>query len=189
MTTLSAVLFAAAAMLFPACRSAAAQEPDPDITGLWAAKGRFGPDIRGPLLLLRAGDGWRADVAGFSMPVRVDGPRVSIELPDGKGSFRGKLDGRAIVGHWIGQPTYHSRLAYATPVVLGPDGPNRWRGKPILFAVAFTFYLPVTRRADDTYAAYLRNPERNQGRFIPVSSIELKGDVIALVGRSDSQAD
>ncbi len=187
MPGLSALLFAAAA-LFVALRSAAAQEPAPDLTGLWAAKSRFGPGIGSPILLLRTGDRWRANIAGFSVPVRVDGPGVSFELPDGKGSFRGKVDGPAILGHWVGQPTYHSGLAYAAPVVLDPDGPNRWRGEPTPFEDSFTFYMPVTRRADGTYAAYLRNPERNQGRFIPVTRVELRGDVVTLMGRGE-QAD
>jgi CubicO group peptidase (beta-lactamase class C family) len=176
------------AALFLAVRSAAAQENAKDLTGLWAAKARFGPDIRGPLLLLRAGNEWRADIAGFSVSARVDGSAMSFELPDGKGSFRGKLDGRAIVGHWIGQPTYHSGLAYAMPVVLEPDAPNRWRGELIPFEDSFTFYMPVTRGTDGAYPAYLRNPERNQGRFIPVSGVELKGDVVTLIGRGGGQA-
>jgi CubicO group peptidase (beta-lactamase class C family) len=135
--------------------------------------------------VLRVGDGWRADIAGFSAPARVDGHGVSFELPDGKGSFRGKLNGGRIIGQWIGQPTYNSGLAYATPVVLESDGPNRWRGKLIPLEDSFTFYMPVTRRADGTYAAFLRNPERNQGRFIPLTRVELKDDVVTLIGRGD----
>jgi CubicO group peptidase (beta-lactamase class C family) len=173
------------AAFFLAVRSAAAQQAAPDLTGLWAAKVRFGPDIRGPLLLLRSGDGWRADIAGFSVSARVDAQGVSFELPDGKGQFHGKLNGRGIAGHWIGQPTYNSGLAYATPVVLAPDGPNRWRGELTPLEDSFTFYLPVTRQADRIYAAWLRNPERNQGRFIPVTRVELKDDVVALIGRGE----
>ncbi|HET8625531.1 MAG TPA: serine hydrolase domain-containing protein [Gemmatimonadales bacterium] len=172
-----------------AWRPAAAQEAVPDLTGLWAAKVRFGPDIRGPVALLRAGTGWRADIAGYSVAAGVDDQRISFELPDGKGRFRGKLGGRSIVGHWIGRPTYNSGLAYATPVVLQADGPNRWRGEVIPLEDSFTFYMPVTRRADGTYAAYLRNPERNQGRFIPVSRVERKGNVVKLLGGSDGEAD
>ena len=185
MTRLPGILLAAAAALLLASPRAAAQQAAPELTGLWAAKVRFGSDIRGPLILLRAGDGWRADLAGFSVPARGDGQGVSFELPDGKGSFRGRLAGRHIVGQWIGQPTYNSGLAYATPVLLEADGANRWRGELTPFDDSFTFYMPVTRRADGTYAAYLRNPDRNQGRFIPVSRVELKGNAVALIGRGD----
>lgn len=189
MPNLTRWTLAAAATLVVSLPIAPAPQAPPDLTGLWAARVRFGPDIRGPLTVLRDDSGWRADIAGFSVPARVDGQRVSFELPDEKGSFRGKVNGRDIVGHWVGQRTQNSGLAYATPVVLRPNGPNRWRGDVIPLDDAFTFYMPVTRRGDGTYAAYLRNPERNQGIFIPVSRIELKGDVVALIGRRDDQAE
>jgi CubicO group peptidase (beta-lactamase class C family) len=189
MTKLTGMALAAIVGLSLAVRTTAAQEAAPDLTGLWAAKVRFGPDIRGPLLLLRAGTGWRADIAGYSVAARVDGRGALFELPDGKGSFRGKPAGRDIVGHWVGQRSYNSGLAYATPVVLKPKGPDRWRGEVLPLDDSFTFYMPVTRRPDGAYATFLRNPERNQGRFIPVSRVELRGSVVTLIGRRDAQAD
>jgi hypothetical protein len=158
------VTFAAASLVL-ALSTAAAQQAAPDLTGLWAARVNFGPAIRGQLTLLRAGKTWRADVAGFSVLARFDGRELSFALPDEKGSFRGKLSGRDIVGQWMGQRSQSSGSAYATPLLLQPAGPNRWRGEVIPFDDSFTYYLPVTRRADGTYATYLRNPERNQGRF------------------------
>lgn len=187
MTNVTRWTCAATATLLLGLPTAAAQQSAPDLTGLWAATVRFGPDIRGPLTLLRGASGWRADFAGFSVPARVDGQRIAFELPDQKGSFRGTLNRRDIVGQWIGQRTQNSGLAYATPVVLKADGPNRWRGDVMPLDDSFTFYLPVTRQGDGTYAAYLRNPERNQGRFIPVSRVELKGDVVTLMGRRGDQ--
>jgi CubicO group peptidase (beta-lactamase class C family) len=181
--------FAAAAILLLTSRTAPAQQGAPDLTGLWTARVNFGPDIGGPLTLLRGGKAWRADIAGFSVPVRLDGRELSFVLPNEKGSFRGKVSGPDIVGQWIGQRTQSSGASYATPVSLEPAGPNRWRGEVVPFDDSFTYYLPVTRRADGTYTAYLRNPERNQGRFIPVSRVELKGDVVRLIGRGDGQAD
>jgi CubicO group peptidase (beta-lactamase class C family) len=189
MTNVTRLAFAATATLLLTLPTVAAQQAPPDLTGLWAAQVRFGPDIRGPLILLRGASGWHADIAAFSVPAHIDGQRVSFELPDDTGSFRGKLNGRNIVGHWIGQVAHSSGLAYATPIVLKRNGPNRWRGDVIPLDDSFTFYLPVTRRDDGTYATYLRNPERNQGRFIPVSRIELKGDVVTFVGRRGGQAE
>lgn len=195
MTSATRSAFAAAAILLLTLPTVAAQPAPqaqpapPDLTGLWAATVRFGPDIRGPLILLRGAGEWRADIAGFSVPVRVDGRRVSFELPNDKGSFRGTLSGRDIVGHWISQVSQGSGLAYATPIVLRRNGPNRWHGEVMPLDDSFTFYLPVTRRDDGTYAAYLRNPERNLGRFIPVSRIELKGDVVTFIGRRGSPSE
>ncbi len=114
---------------------------------------------------------------------------MSFELPDGKGRFRGRRDRAGITGQWIGQPTANSGLAYATPVTLAPDGRDRWRGTVIPLDDEFTWYLPVARRGDNTYSAYLRNPERNQGWFIPVSRMELQGDRVILLGRRGSGAE
>jgi CubicO group peptidase (beta-lactamase class C family) len=183
------VTLAAVAMLVLIIRTTSAQQRAPDLSGLWAATARFGPDIRGPLILLREGKAWRADIAGFAVPARFRGQAVSFELPDGKGNFRGQLNGANIIGHWTGPRSQNSGLAFATPVTLEADGPNRWSGRVVPLEDAFTFFLPVTRRGDGTYSAFLRNPERNLGRFIPVSRMEVRDDVVTLVGRRGSGAD
>src|SRR5262249_51826226 len=101
MTNATRRTFAATVTLLLGVPPASAQQQSPDLTGLWAARVRFGPDIRGAITLLRGDGGWRADIAGFSVPVRVDGQQISFELPDGEGSFRGTTTGRGIVGQWI----------------------------------------------------------------------------------------
>jgi len=159
--------------------------PPPDLSGLWTAALRFGPDIRGTLIILRQTDGWRADIAGFRVPAQSDGPTISFELPDNKGSFRGKLTGRAIHGHWMQPRTQHSGLRYASPVTLEPSGPNatnRWQGTITPLDDRFTVYLPLTPRSAGAYQTFLRNPERNFGRFFPVSRVELRGDSVRLIG-------
>jgi CubicO group peptidase (beta-lactamase class C family) len=168
-------------------RTTPAQQRAPDLTGLWAARVEFGPQIQGPLILLRARKAWRADVAGFSVPVGMAGQVLSFKLPDGKGTFRGQLSGEDIVGHWVGQRSERSGARYATPLVLTAKGPNRWHGEVPLQDDALTFYLPVTRRPDGAYATFLRNPDRNLGRFIPVSRMELKDGVVTLFGRNGGQ--
>ncbi|HEY9013581.1 MAG TPA: hypothetical protein VIM84_00785, partial [Gemmatimonadales bacterium] len=178
----------AAVVTLTLARSILAQEKAPDLTGLWAAKVRFGPDVRGPLILLREGKAWRADIAGFSMPARVDSGVVSFELPDSKGSFRGRLSGSNIIGHWVGPQYQTSGNRYATPVILQPGGARRWRGEVRPLDDVFTFYLPVTRRGDGSYSTYLRNPERNVGGFIPVSRMEVRDDHVTLAGQRGSAA-
>jgi CubicO group peptidase (beta-lactamase class C family) len=183
-----AILAVVTAMLLAASKSTAQSTP-PDLSGLWEAKVRSGPDIRGTLIILKDGTSWNADIAGFRVPARVAGNAISFELPDGKGGFRGHLDGREIVGHWLGQKNPVNKTSYATPLVLEAAGANRWSGRLVPLDDMFTFYMPVTRRADGTYATYLRNPERNQGRFIPVSGIRLNGEAIELTGRQGNQPD
>ena len=74
-----------------------------DLAGLWEAKLRFGPDIRGPLIIEHAANAWRAEIAGRSAKAHLAGDTITFELPDGGGGFRGHLTaGRGrIVGHWI----------------------------------------------------------------------------------------
>src|SRR5262245_20552890 len=86
------------------------------LEGLWVAKDRYGPDIRGPLMLRPAGSELIADVAGFSIPVKPQGEALSFELPDGKGNFRGIRRGATIEGQWIQAVTAGAR--YATPLIL-----------------------------------------------------------------------
>jgi CubicO group peptidase (beta-lactamase class C family) len=188
MRRITGVTFAAAVTLVLASRTAPAQQGTPDLTGLWAAKVRFGPDIRGPLMLLRAGNGWRADIAGFSVPARYDGGEVAFELPDEQGNFRGRLTGADITGHWIGQQSQSSGRRYATPVALELNRPNRWRGEIAPLDDALTFYLPV-KRGNGSYAAFLRNPERNLGWFIRASRMAVRDHVVTLIGRGGSQAE
>ena len=144
-----------------------AQSQD-DLSGLWSATLRFGPDIRGPLIIHRTADGWRADIAGFSVPAQLKGQTFAFELPDGKGALRD--------GFWI-QPD-----GFATPLHLVQAGPNRWRGTVVPLENRLTFYLPITRQADGTYRTYLRNPERNVGVFIRARSIAVTGNTIRLIG-------
>lgn len=180
MPQVTRVAFPAAAALAFVLQPAPAQEPD--LAGLWAAKVRFGPDVRGPLFLMRQGNTWRADIGGYTEPVRRSARELSFELPDGKGSFRGRLNGSEIAGQWIGPVNQSSGMRYATPVMLRLDGPGRWRGVVTPLYDAFTFYLPLTRLAGGGYATYLRNPERNQGRFIRASRLDMKDSLVTLTG-------
>jgi CubicO group peptidase (beta-lactamase class C family) len=148
--------------------ASSAGQSTPDLHGLWGATLRFGPDIHGTLLIHRTAEGWRADIAGFSVPARGEPPAVAFELPDGKGAFRG--------GHWY-QPE-----RFATPVHLEPDGKGRWRGTVNPLENRLTFYLPISR---DLHT-YLRNPERNAGVFIPVTRIAVNGGDVRLLDRFDT---
>src|SRR5437016_11494917 len=171
----------AVSLLFALAANAAAQAT-PDLPGLWGATRRFGPDTRGTLIIYRTPEGWRADFAGFSVPVRGDRPATfAFDLPDGKGSFRN--------GHWI-------QGGAATPLTLTPDassplsgtergqGVRTWRGTVTPLENRLTFYLPITRQADGTLRTYLRNPERNAGWFTRAKRIDMNGNDVRLIGPS-----
>lgn len=174
-----AVLMAAAAV--------AQNAGTPGLEGLWVAQRHYGPEVRGRLLILKRDDGLVADVAGFSVPVQQQGRKLSFELPDGKGSFRGEQVGGTIEGHWIQPRTVESGARYATPLALRADGDGRWSGQVLPRADHMTYYLPVTPGVDGRYSTYLRNPERNQGVFLGVSRIEQDGDIVRLLGTRRGQ--
>jgi CubicO group peptidase (beta-lactamase class C family) len=180
----NAVLAATIALL-AGHRSAPAQTSVPDLSGLWAAKLHFDPAVPTPVILLKTGSNWYADVGGQRLSVQTNGRSISFALPDDKGHFRGTLGDREVAGHW-----FSGRDAnYASPLILTRDGPYKWRGETSPLGMTSTYYLPLTRRADGTYATYLRNPERNQGQFLPVSTARVNGDVIELIGHRGQQPD
>jgi CubicO group peptidase (beta-lactamase class C family) len=166
---------------------ASAEPAATDLEGLWAGCVRYGPDVRGRLMILKRGDGMVADIAGFSVPAQQQGRKLSFELPDGKGSFRGEHTGSEIHGHWIQPVAVESGARYATPLILRADGDGRWSGQVLPRADHMTYYLPVTRGADGRYSTYLRNPERNLGVFLGASRIEQDGDTIRLIGTPRGQ--
>ncbi|MBC7912432.1 MAG: serine hydrolase [Pyrinomonadaceae bacterium] len=152
------------------------------LAGLWEAKQRFGPDIRGSLLIRQTGGEWQAEIAGRIVQAKVAGDSISFELTDGKGSFQGKFDARRtkIEGHWIQQAAVTNGTPYASPVTLIKDRQNIWRGTVTPLDDAFTFYLLVKVRDDGSVGAFLKNPERNLGRFIRVDHIEREGAAVKL---------
>src|SRR5688572_16258843 len=65
-----------------------------EMVGLWEAKKRFGPEVRGTLFVRQSGATWQAEIAGRFAPVKLEADYVSFELPDGQGKFRGRFDAR-----------------------------------------------------------------------------------------------
>jgi CubicO group peptidase (beta-lactamase class C family) len=153
-----------------------------ELAGLWEAKQRFGPDIRGSLLLKQTGGEWQAEIAGRVAAVKLTGEAVTFELPDGKGSFQGKFDARRakIAGHWIQPATVSNGTSYASPLTLIKDRQNVWRGDVAPLDDAITFYLMIKARDDGSVGAFLKNPERNLGRQIRIDHLERVGASIKL---------
>jgi CubicO group peptidase (beta-lactamase class C family) len=175
------------ASLFIAATASAQTAGTRDLEGLWVAHERYGPDVRGRLMIVERGDGVVADIAGFSVSVKQQGKKLSFELPDGKGTFRGERIGEQIDGQWIQAATAEGGARYATPLVIRADGAGRWSGMISPREDHMTYYLPVSRGAAGSFSTYLRNPERNQGVFLGVSRIEQVGDTIRLVGTPRGQ--
>jgi len=160
-----------------------------ELTVLWKAKGRFGPDAGGALLIQKEGANYFVDMLGRRVPVRMDAGELNFELPDRLGRFRGKLEAKNILGHWFrfGTPVSGSggtAPVALSPVLLVPDGPNRWRGTVTPLQDEFTFFLLLGEpRADGSQSAVLRNPEFDFGTQQGVERFVRDDDRVKLVGK------
>ncbi|HEX8170890.1 MAG TPA: serine hydrolase [Thermoanaerobaculia bacterium] len=155
-----------------------------DLSGLWKAKLRFGPDARGPLLIVRSGESYTADFNGRTLPVQAAGGELSFALPNDAGAFRGRMSGARITGHWWRSPLPTNSSRFVSPVTLEPDGANRWRGVVAPDEETFTFYLLLQPRADGTLAALLRNPERDVYGQAGIESLAVDGTMVKLLTKS-----
>lgn len=188
---LAASLIIAACIFFASGEQVDKTKTPPDLAGLWCAKLRFGPDLRGTLTIERQGDSWRAEIAGRAAAVKVENRQVSFELPDGQGAFRGRVEssgkasarGARIAGHWIQPRAVTSGLRYATPVILETLDADRWRGDVEPLVDGFTLFLSVQKNADGALGAWLGNPERNLGRSIAVERVDFDGRMVKLMGK------
>lgn len=179
------VLRLLACALLLALTPAAAQTAPLDIDGLWAARMRYGPDVRGPLLIERRDGRLFADIAGHRVEAQVAGREVRFELPSGLGAFRGSFAARdqGLSGHWIQQRMMSSGNAMASPVQLRRVSANAWQGEVRPLDDAMTMYLMITTDDAGVTRAYLRNPERNLGAMLQIDRIARDGDRLSLIGR------
>ena len=162
----------------------AAANPADELVGLWHAKARLGPEVAGQLIVEKAGAGYVADIGGFRVPASLADGELGFALPEWLGEFRGRFDTKgAIEGHWIVRLNSGAGQRFASPVTLARQSTGLWRGDVQPHPDAVTFFLPVEAEEKGALMTYLRNPERNLGRFIRVERLERHGDAIELVGR------
>ena len=156
--------------------SSAACAQDTSLVGLWQSKRYFGPEVRGKLELRQKDGRWQATIGARTAEVRIAQDSLSFDLPFAN-SFRGRFvrDRASIVGQWI-----DFRRRVTMPVVLARCGSGSGCYSANVEPVdeTFTFYMDVKRRPDGTLGAFLRNPERNQGRFIRLDHLTRRGDTV-----------
>ena len=159
-----------------------------DLSGLWGAKKWFAPEVRGQLIIERAGGGLRADIAGRSTQVTRKGQELSFDLPGNEGGFSGRFEGANVIrGYWIRPATSISYGRSASPVVLHSIAAGRWAGTVDPGEEEFSFYIFARRAADGSYAAVLRNPEFDLGNQRGVRRLVRDGDTVQLMAaRGDS---
>jgi CubicO group peptidase (beta-lactamase class C family) len=153
-----------------------------DLSGLWAAKKWFGPDVRGLLVIERGSDRLRADIAGRYASVTQNGQELAFTLPGDEGSFTGHLERAGLIrGHWIRPPTGLWSSRTASPVVLHRIAAGRWAGLVDPGEDEFSFYIFASRAADGSYSAVLRNPEFDLGNQQGVRKLVRVGDAVNLI--------
>lgn len=164
-------------------------DPADELVGLWEAKLRFGPDVAGQLLIEKRGEGYTADISGHRIAAGFAEGELAFALPEGRGEFHGSFDDAtgAIEGHWIAPLRARGGMRFASPVTLSRDTNGAWRGEVRPLPDAITLFLPVKVDARGALTTYLRNPERNIGRFIRVERLDRQGDAVRLVGRRSSE--
>ncbi len=172
----------AAAILTSTMSLGAALAQDTTLVGLWQSKRWFGPELRGELRITHSGDRWQVSIGSRTAQVRVAHDSVSFELPSAA-KFKGHIirNGASIIGQWI-EPARR----IATPIVLASCGSGCYSGVVQPYDEEFTFYMEVKPRANGQLGAFLRNPERNQGRFIGLDHLVRRGDTVYLRDKRDT---
>ncbi len=150
------------------------------LVGVWGSERTVDPAPRGDLTIRR--DGWTASLAGFIVPVQVQGNAIDFQLPAGQGWFRGALRGGRIEGHFVQPRAPAADTAYATPVVLEPLGARAWRGRVEPLEQTFAMYLVVEEGSGGVLPAVLHNSELNLTRRRPLT-VEVEGDRVRLLDR------
>ncbi len=158
------------------------------LAGIWGGKRLFGPDVRGPLQVTRAGGTWRAQIGPYDVQPTLRDGRLAFELPQGQGRFTGKLEqGETVIrGQWKqGRTTNGGQLM--SPILLRARAKDRWVGEVVPMDAEWTVYLVVTPQPDGSLSAFIRNPDRNVGIFWPLEGVELQGDRVSLACKPPCQ--
>jgi len=163
---------------------------DRDLMGLWKAHLHFGPALHGTLIIVKTTGGWTADFAGHHWPLVLKKRHLTLSLPDHGGSFAvQQLTDGTLSGHWVQGPSAEYARTFATPLVLHPDGKNRWRGEVDPIPDECTFYLNIYEKRDGKTGVFLRNPERNLGWEYGIDRLRINGATVTLSGFAWGQSD
>lgn len=175
----------ALAALLAAPPAVEAAPAEPPLEGLWSAKVRYGPDLRGPLVVERRGGAFVAEIGGRVAAARDDNGVAVFDF-GGVAEFRARIVERdgAIEGFWTQAPVNAAggrRLA--SPLRLARSAPGRWAGVVAPFEDAMTFFLSVTMDGAGVRRAWVANPERNIGLSLGADRLEARAGGVRLTGR------
>ena len=165
------------------------QDAAADLVGLWGSERTFGPEARGELTIMQEGTSWRAMIGGIEAPVRFAGGALTFVLAGGRGEFRGRInrDATKINGHWIQPVTITSGNRYATPVELRLTQSKVWRGEVVPLEDRVSLYLVIRQQTDGSVGAFIRDPDRNAGRFIRINRVTRNSEDVRFIDREGKE--
>lgn len=155
-----------------------------DLIGLWGSERSFGPELHGLLTIEQRKERWFAKIADVETAVAHKDGELRLAVKGDRGEFRGRLakNGARILGHWIQpQSVIHGRR-YATPVELTATERNVWRGQVVPLDDRVSIYIVIQATGDGTLRAFIRNPERNLGRYLRLGRVIREGNVVRFTG-------
>jgi len=171
MSACRAATMACLLAIAPIPASVARSAPSEAVIGLWSYATTFPVGLAGELTVTRRGASWQGSIASATAEARASASEVRIVFPNQGGLFRGYLDrdGRLLRGFWVRReitddPRYPEGAAqgYAMPLVLRPDGADRWRATVAPLPDPFTLYLNIFRDEGGALKAAIRNPEHHR---------------------------
>ena len=165
---------------------------DADLIGLWGTRYQVPAAFEGRVSAMLSKNGAQTVLDRLCIDGRcrsvADGAALSMELPT-QGELRlrpGTGDLTEATVHWI-QPAAATYNGWATPVRLhGPDGTgskptDRAHGSIRPFRESRTFYLKIDRDDKGALRVFLRDPERNIGRYARLATLRRDGRQLELL--------
>jgi len=144
-----------------------------DLQGVWKAERYFGPEVKGRMLIRRSNSGWVAEVSDYTVPVTLNGRKLSFAIPGDRGKFTGGFaeSKQAIIGNWVQPPAVSAGVRYATPLILHAETDSLYSGSVAPLEDKLTMFISVKRNQSGLLSADIFNPELNLGRFNDIKSI------------------
>jgi CubicO group peptidase (beta-lactamase class C family) len=153
-----------------------------NLAGVWEAQRNFGPELRGRLTIIQRNNKWSAQIGEKITNVIIDGRDVNFEFPDGQGKYSGHFENgnHTISGEWVQAGAVMLGNPVTFPVTLVQTSHSQWRGELIPLDDHMTMYLVINPDAEGSLHVFLRNPERNLGKFLDLDRLEAKGNSVSL---------
>lgn len=141
--------------------SVPAAQPDDPLLGPWVSETVFPTALHGEVTVTRQGGGWRAALADAEATFSAAGDSVRFAFSEGRGGFRGAVEGDSIRGFWLRPRRESDGQPFASPLVLRRAGDGVWRGAVQPLDDRFTLQLYIFIDEQSRMLAAFRNPQFN----------------------------